>query len=80
MQSKRPTLSAIKFDPQLWRHPEGWPHDPLNYVFLARAFQEIGRARYGDEWTDRCIEPEEPPTIAMRPPTNSMTGTVRKQS
>ncbi len=61
MQSKRPTLSAIKFDPQLWRHPEGWPHDPLNYVFLARAFQEIGRARYGDEWTDRYIEPEEPP-------------------
>jgi hypothetical protein len=61
MQSKRPTLSAIKFDPQLWRHPERWPHDPLNYVFLARAFGEIGRARYGDEWTDRYIEPEEPP-------------------
>lgn len=61
MQSKRPTLSAIKFDPQLWRDPEKWPHDPLNYVFLARAFQEIGRARYGDEWTDRYIEPEEPP-------------------
>jgi hypothetical protein len=61
MQSKRPTVSGIKFDPQLWRHPEKWPHDPLNYIFLARAFQEIGRTRYGDEWTDRHIEPEEPP-------------------
>jgi hypothetical protein len=61
MQSKRPTVSGIKFDPQLWGHPERWPHDPLNYVFLARAFREIGRARYGDEWTDRHIEPEEPP-------------------
>jgi len=30
-------------------------------VFLARAFQEIGRAKYGDEWTDRYIKPEEPP-------------------
>ena len=61
MQSKRSPLSAIKYDPQLWRHPERWPHDPLNYVFLARAFHEMGRARYGDEWTDRYIEPEEPP-------------------
>ena len=61
MQRKRLTLSAIKFDPQLWRHPEEWPHDPLNFVFLARAFQEIGHARYGDEWTDRYVEPEEPP-------------------
>jgi hypothetical protein len=30
-------------------------------VFLARAFREIGRARYGDQWTDRYIEPKEPP-------------------
>jgi hypothetical protein len=61
MQSKRSPLSAIKYDHQLWNHPEGWPHDPPNYVFLARAFQEIGRARYGDQWTDTYIEPEEPP-------------------
>jgi hypothetical protein len=61
MQSKRSPLSAIKYDHRLWNHPEGWPHDPPNYVFLARAFQEIGRARYGDQWTDTYIEPEEPP-------------------
>jgi hypothetical protein len=61
MQSNRSTLSAIKYDHQLWDHPERWPHDPPNYVFLARAFQEIGRARYGDQWTDSYIEPEEPP-------------------
>ena len=30
-------------------------------MFLARAFHEIGRARYGDQWTDCYIEPEEPP-------------------
>jgi hypothetical protein len=60
MQSNRSTLSAIKYDHQLWDHPERWPHDPPNYVFLARAFQEIGRARYGDQWTDSYIEPEEP--------------------
>ncbi|MGO9573530.1 MAG: hypothetical protein ACLPTQ_04280 [Terriglobales bacterium] len=61
MQSKRSPLSAIKYDHQLWNHPERWPHDPPNYVFLARAFREMGRARYGDQWTDSCIEPEEPP-------------------
>ena len=61
MQRKRSTLSAIKYDHQLWSHPESWPHDPPNYVFPARAFQEIGRARYGDQWTDFYIEPEEPP-------------------
>ena len=60
MQSKR-SFSAIKFDHQLWGHPERWPHDPPNYVFLARAFQEMGRTRYGEQWTDSCIEPEEPP-------------------
>ena len=60
MQSKRSPLSAIKYDHQLWNHPERWPHDPPNYVFLARAFREIGRARYGDQWTDSYIEPEEP--------------------
>jgi hypothetical protein len=61
MQSKRPPLSVIKYDHQLWNYPERWPHDPPNYVFLARAFREIGRARYGDQWTDFYIEPEEPP-------------------
>jgi hypothetical protein len=61
MQNKRSTLRAIKYDHRLWDHPERWPHDPPNYVFLARAFQEIGRAKYGEQWTDSYIEPEEPP-------------------
>lgn len=61
MQSKRSPSSAIKYDHQLWNHPERWPHDPPNYVFLARAFCEMGRARYGDQWTDSYIEPEDPP-------------------
>ena len=61
MPNKRSTLSAVKYDHILWGYPERWPHDPPNYVFLARAFREIGRARYGDQWTDSYIEPEEPP-------------------
>jgi hypothetical protein len=61
MQSKRSPLSVIKYDHQLWNHPERWPHDPPNYVFLARAFRQIGRARYGVQWTDSYVEPEEPP-------------------
>lgn len=61
MQSKRSPSSAIKYDHQLWDHPERWPHDLPDYVFLARAFQEMGRARYGEQWTDSYIEPEEPP-------------------
>lgn len=61
MQSKRPPLSATKYDHHLWNHPERWPHDPPKYVFLARAFHEIGRAKYGDQWTNSYIEPEEPP-------------------
>ena len=26
--------------------------DPSGFVFLARAYQEIGRAKFGDDWTD----------------------------
>ena len=61
MQNKRSTLSAVKYDHNHWDHPERWPRDTPDYVFLARAFQEIGRARYGNQWTDSYIEPEEPP-------------------
>jgi hypothetical protein len=61
MQNKRSTLSAVKYDHNLWDHPERWPRDTPDYVFVARAFQEIGRARYGNQWTDSYIEPEEPP-------------------
>jgi hypothetical protein len=36
-----------------WAKPQNWPHDPLGYVFLARAVANIGRAVFGDEWTGR---------------------------
>jgi len=61
MHIKRSTLRAIEFDHHFWDHPERWPPNPPNYVFLARAFQEIGRAKYGEQWTDSYIEPKEPP-------------------
>jgi hypothetical protein len=61
MQSERSKSNAIKYDHRLWDNPERWPHDPPNYVFLARAFHEIGRARYREQWTGSYIEPEEPP-------------------
>ena len=35
---------------EFWRTPEKWPNDPPRYVFLARGFDEIGRARFGDKW------------------------------
>jgi hypothetical protein len=37
-------------DRNFWGHPRGWPIDPPGYVFLARAFDEIGRARFGSDW------------------------------
>jgi hypothetical protein len=61
MHNKQSTLSAVKYDHNLWDHRERWPRDTPDYVFLARAFQEIGRAGYGNQWTDSYIEPEEPP-------------------
>ena len=31
--------------------PDRWPHEPVDYVFLAGAVQEIGKAIFGDDWT-----------------------------
>jgi hypothetical protein len=33
-----------------WRTPSEWPNDPTGYVFLARAFNEIGPLMFGDKW------------------------------
>jgi hypothetical protein len=33
-----------------WAQPNSWPHDPLGYVFLARAVEEIGRSKFEDNW------------------------------
>ena len=33
-----------------WSKPERWPKDVEGYVFLARAFNEIGKAMFGDYW------------------------------
>src|SRR4051812_28907508 len=40
----------------IWNFPDAWPIDPPGYTFLARAFNDIGRAKFGDEW-----DPELPP-------------------
>jgi hypothetical protein len=50
----------LQFDAQLWNRPETWPHDPLGYVFLARAFAEVGHAKYGAHWAESPAEGEEP--------------------
>ncbi len=47
------------FDRSFWRSPKKWPHDPPEYVFLARAFNEIGRAIHGNQWKEPEY-PEEP--------------------
>ncbi len=36
-----------------WDDPTEWPRDAPGYVFLARAFDEIGRAFFGDKWPER---------------------------
>jgi hypothetical protein len=33
-----------------WHTPKSWPGDSPEYVFLARAFNEIGRAIFGSKW------------------------------
>jgi hypothetical protein len=33
-----------------WQTPESWPSDSPEYVFLARAFNEIGSAIFGAKW------------------------------
>jgi len=47
---------------QFWAQPKGWPDDSPGYVFLARAFHDIGSAIYHDKWVQppRVSEPEEP--------------------
>jgi hypothetical protein len=35
-----------------WRKPDKWPRDAPGYIFLARAFDKIGRAIFPDDWVD----------------------------
>jgi len=64
MPTKRSSKEEQLFDPSFWEYPADWPRDPPEYVFLARAFDEIGRAVHGERWI-QCVkepdEPEEPP-------------------
>jgi hypothetical protein len=43
---------------RFWRTPGDWPLDPPRYVFLARAFDEIGRALFGDKWSREVTPPK----------------------
>jgi hypothetical protein len=36
-----------------WNTPGEWPNDPPGYVFLARAFDEIGSARFVEKWSKK---------------------------
>src|SRR5437660_6461164 len=62
MPTKRPSKEEQLFDPSFWEYPADWPRDPPGYVFLARAFDEIGRVAHGERWIyAEPAEPEEPP-------------------
>jgi hypothetical protein len=55
--------NELFFDPDVWADSKSWPYEPPGYVFLARAFQEIGRAKFGGEWVDAeedIVDPEDP--------------------
>jgi len=49
--------SLVKYDRRFWERRENWPCDVPGYQFLARAFLVLGKAKYGDQWMDRFIEP-----------------------
>ncbi len=36
---------------QFWSDEESWPFDPAGWVFLARAYVQIGQAKFEDSWT-----------------------------
>jgi hypothetical protein len=36
---------------QFWSHPSAWPRDTPDWIFLARAFQKVGSAMFGQHWT-----------------------------
>jgi hypothetical protein len=36
---------------QFWSNPSAWPRDTSDWVFLARAFQKVGSAMFGQHWT-----------------------------
>jgi hypothetical protein len=49
---------------KFWEESESWPHDPPGYIFLARALDIVGLAKYGERWTDltsKIAIPEDPP-------------------
>lgn len=53
----------LKFDAYFWNNPDSWPHDPPDHMFLARAFDEIGRTKCEARWgKSECDiqEPEQP--------------------
>jgi hypothetical protein len=37
-------------DPEFWNDRDSWPIDSKEYVFLARAFDQLGKAKFGDKW------------------------------
>ena|SRR5215831_7842144 len=58
-------MTALEF----WAKPHAWPRDPLGYVFLARAVEEVGRALFGEHWTAKEVttDPIGPYMIAASP-------------
>jgi hypothetical protein len=47
-------------DDWFWETPSKWPQDPPGYVFLARAFDEIGQKMYHVRWKEVVIKTSDP--------------------
>jgi hypothetical protein len=56
--SETPLISMRSFS---WRKPDSWPSDTPDYVFLARAFNQVGTAKYGAKWLRETPEPRGDP-------------------
>ena len=60
MSRNKVGLPCDYFNEALWDDPDTWPHDRPGYVFLARAFDPVGRALFGDHWDALEIVGEAP--------------------
>jgi hypothetical protein len=38
---------------RFWNTSGEWPHDPPGYIFLARAFDQIGVRMFGEKWSHK---------------------------
>lgn len=54
-------LEHFRRDNNFWTQRDKWPVDTRGYIFLAGAFETVGRARFGKSWFGDDDDPPLPP-------------------